>query len=164
MGIFQITLILAAFLCSLVGGFLFSFAIVVMPGIRSLNDREFIRAFQVMDHIIQNNQPIFMIVWIGSIIILIISAVLSIGELYGIEMILMIIAVLFYLAGVQVPTGTINVPLNNKLQILDVNTMDGAERQIARQQFEKRWVRWNLIRTTFSNLTALLLIILLVLQ
>ena len=164
MGIFQITLILAAFLCSLVGGFLFSFAIVVMPGIRSLNDREFIRAFQVMDRIIQNNQPIFMITCIGSIIILIISAVLSIGELYGLEMILMIIAVLFYLAGVQVPTGTINVPLNNKLQILDVNTMDDAERQIARQHFEKRWVRWNLIRTTFSNLTALLLIILLVLQ
>jgi hypothetical protein len=43
MGIFQITLILATFLCSLVAGFLFAFAIVAMPGIRSLNDREFIR-------------------------------------------------------------------------------------------------------------------------
>ncbi len=164
MGIFQITLILAAFLCSLVGGFLFSFAIVVMPGIRNLNDREFIRAFQVMDRIIQNNQPIFMIVWIGSIIILIISAVLSIGELYGIEMILMIIAVLFYLAGVQLPTGTINVPLNNKLQKLNVKTMNDAEQQMTRRQFETKWVRWNLIRTTFSNLTALLLLILLILQ
>ena len=51
MGIFQIALIGAAFLCSLVAGFLFAFAIVTMPGIRSLNDREFIRALQVMDRV-----------------------------------------------------------------------------------------------------------------
>ena len=65
MGIFQIALFLATFLCSLVAGFLFAFALVVMPGIRSLNDREFIRAFQVIDRVIQNNQPIFMLVWVG---------------------------------------------------------------------------------------------------
>ncbi len=35
-GIFQIVLILAAFLCSLVAGFLFAFALVVIPGIKSL--------------------------------------------------------------------------------------------------------------------------------
>ena len=43
---FQIVLILATLLCSLVAGFLFAFAIIVMPGIKTLNDREFIRAFQ----------------------------------------------------------------------------------------------------------------------
>ncbi len=67
MGIFQIALILATFLCSLVAGFLFAFALVAMPGIRSLNDREFIRAFQVMDRVIQDNQPVFMLVWVGSV-------------------------------------------------------------------------------------------------
>ena len=65
MGIFQIVLILAAFLCSLVAGFVFAFALVVMPGIKGLGDREFIRAFQVMDGIIQNNQPIFLLVWVS---------------------------------------------------------------------------------------------------
>ena len=49
MEVFQIALILATFLCSLVAGLLFVFAVVVMPGIGSLNDREFIRAFQVME-------------------------------------------------------------------------------------------------------------------
>ena len=63
MGTFQIALILATFLCSLVAGFLFAFALVAMPGIRSLKDREFIRAFQVMDRVIQNNQPLFVLVW-----------------------------------------------------------------------------------------------------
>ena len=46
---FQIVLILATLLCSLVAGFLFAFATVVMPGIKTLNDREFIRAFQVIE-------------------------------------------------------------------------------------------------------------------
>ena len=62
MVVFQITFIFATFLCSLVAGFMFAFSVVVMPGIKSLNDREFIKAFQVMDRIIQNNQPIFILV------------------------------------------------------------------------------------------------------
>ena len=81
MGIFEIALILATFLCSLVAGLLFAFASVVMPGIRSLNDREFIRAFQVIDGVIQNNQPLFVLVWIGSVVALVTSAVLGIGQL-----------------------------------------------------------------------------------
>ena len=57
MSILEIALILATFLCSLVAGFVFALAIVTMPGISTLDDREFIRAFQVMDKVIQNNQP-----------------------------------------------------------------------------------------------------------
>jgi uncharacterized membrane protein len=45
---FQAVLILAAFFCSLVAGFLFAFAAVVMPGIRRLDDGAFIRAFQAI--------------------------------------------------------------------------------------------------------------------
>ncbi len=115
-GVFQITLLLATLLCSLVAGFVFAFAVVVMPGINNLSDREFIRAFQVMDGIIQNNQPMFVLVWVGSIVALVASAVLGIGQLEGAERLLMILAVLAYLLVVQLPTFTINIPLNNRLQ------------------------------------------------
>ena len=80
---FQILLILATFMCCVVAGLLFAFAVVVMPGIRSLNDREFIRGFHLIDRVIQNNQPIFMLVWIGSVVVLVASAVLGIWQLYG---------------------------------------------------------------------------------
>ena len=93
MGIFQITLFVATFLCSLVAGLLFVFAAVVMPGIRNLNDREFIRAFQVMDRVIQNRQPLFMLVWVGSVVALVTAAVLGIGQLDGAERLLIIVAV-----------------------------------------------------------------------
>ncbi len=161
MGIFEIALILATFLCSLVAGLLFAFASVVMPGIRSLNDREFIRAFQVIDGVIQNNQPLFVLVWIGSVVALVTSAVLGIGQLDGDGRLLIIIAALAYVLGVQLPTFTINVPLNNKLQTLDVDAMNETTREAARKDFEPRWNQWNSIRAAFASLASALLMILL---
>ena len=161
MGIFQIALILATFLCSLVAGFLFAFALVVMPGIRSLKDPEFIRVFQVMDGIIQNNQPIFVLVWVGSVVALVASAVLGIGRLDGAGRLLIIFAALVYLLGVQLPTVTINIPLNNKLQTLDVDAMNETTKKAARKDFEPRWNLWNSIRAAFASLVSALLIVLL---
>ena len=160
-GIFQIALILATFLCSLAAGFVLAFALVVMPGIRSLNDREFIRAFQVMDRVIQNNQPIFVLVWVGSVVALVTSAALGIGQLDGAGRLLIIFAALAYLLGVQLPTFTINVPLNNKLQTLDVDAMNETTQKAARKDFEPRWNLWNSIRTALASLVSALLMILL---
>ena len=161
MGIFQIALILATFLCSLVAGFLFAFAVVAMPGIRSLNDREFIRAFQVMDRVIQNNQPTFMLVWVGAVVALVTAAVLGIGQLDGAGRLLIIFAALAYLVGVQLPTVTMNIPLNNKLHTLDVDALNETARAAARKDFEPRWNLWNSIRTAFASLASALLIVLL---
>ena len=137
MGIFQITLFVATFLCSLVAGLLFVFAAVVMPGIRNLNDREFIRAFQVMDRVIRNRQPLFMLVWVGSVVALVTAAVLGIGQLDGAERLLIIVAVLAYLVGVQLPTVTINIPLNNRLQTLNVDAMNDTTHEAARKDFDR---------------------------
>jgi uncharacterized membrane protein len=162
MEILEITLAVATFLCSLVAGFLFAFAIVMMPGIKNLSDREFIRAFQGIDGIIQNNQPLFMLVWVGSIVALIASAVLSIGKLDGVEGVLVIAAAVVYLLGVQLPTATINVPLNNHLQTLDVDAMDEPAQRAARQAFEPRWNQWNQIRTVVACLVSVLLIVVII--
>jgi uncharacterized membrane protein len=159
--LFQTVLIIATFLCSLTAGFLLAFAIVVMPGIRNHSDKEFIRTFQVIDRIIQNRQPVFILIWVGSIIALIISAALGIGKLTGIGLILLMLALFVYLAGVHIPTIIINIPLNNKLQTLDVDTMTKETLKEARENFEPRWNRWNSFRTIISCSTSLLLIILL---
>ena len=161
MGIFEIALILATLLCSLVAGLLFVFAVVVMPGIGSLNDREFIRAFQVIDGVIQNNQPAFVFVWLGSVVALVTSAVLGIGQLDGVGRLLIILATLTYLLGVQLPTFTINVPLNNKLQTLEVDELDETTQKAARKDFEPRWNLWNSIRAALASVASALLMILL---
>ena len=157
MGFFEIALILATFLCSLVAGFLFAFAVVIMPGINKLNDREFIHAFQVMDGIIQKNQPLFMLVWVGSIVALIASAGLGIGQLDGVGLALIISSAIIYIIGVQLPTGIINIPLNNMLQSLDIDEMDEAAHRKVRDSFESRWNKSNNIRTALSCLVSILL-------
>ena len=161
MSIFQTALLISTFLCSLVAGFLFSYAIVVMPGIKNLNDREFIRTFQVTDRIIQNNHPIFMLVWIGSAIAIIVSALYGVGRLQGVDLFLLALATLAYVLGVQVPTIAIHLPLNNKLQTLDVDAMNETDIKVARNDFEPRWNTSNLIRTAIASCVSVLLIILL---
>ncbi len=161
-GIFQIALLFAAFLCSLVAGFLFGFAVVAMPGLKNLPDSEFIRAFQVMDRIIQNNQPLFIIVWMGSIVAILAAVGFGFGQTQGGTRLLLIAAALIYLLGVQLPTITINIPLNNQLQTLQVGTMNEKALGAARQNFEPRWNRWNAVRTVFASLVSVLLLLLLV--
>jgi uncharacterized membrane protein len=160
MGLFQATLIIATILGSLVAGFLFAFAVVVMPGIKGLKHREFIRAFQVMDGIIQNNQPVFMVVWLGSVITLIFAAVFGFEYLNMTGRWLLIFTTLAYLLGVHLPTFIINIPLNNRLQALDVDVMDDFAIKAARKDFEVPWNRWNTIRTVLSCLVSALLIVL----
>jgi uncharacterized membrane protein len=86
-----------------------------MPGLRSLDDGSFIQAFQVIDRVIQNNRLLFVLVWAGSVLAVIVAAVLGVWALAGVDRLLIIIAALAYLLSVQVPTITINIPLNNQL-------------------------------------------------
>lgn len=161
MGAHEIMLLLATLLCTLTAGFVFAFAVVVMPGIRDLEDSGFIRAFQVIDGVIQNNQPAFMTVWVGSVLALLAAVGLGFGPLGGSDRALLIFATGAYLLGVQLPTAVINVPLNNRLQGHDVETMTETALEGARKAFEPRWNRWNTIRTAFATLTAVVLMALL---
>lgn len=158
----DVVLILATLLCALVAGFAFAFATVVMPGIGKLADRDFIRAFQVIDGVIQAGQPVFGLIWLGSSVALVISAVMGVVQLAGMERALVVLSALAYGFGVQVPTFRINVPLNNRLQSLDIDAMDAGALSAARCDFEKRWNRWNAIRTAVATMVsgALMLVLL----
>lgn len=158
MDLFQIALTLATLLCSLVAGFVLAFAIVVMPGIRNLNDHDFLQAFSAIDRVIQNNQPLFILVWLGSILGLAVAALIGMVQLDGIHRLLMGMATAIYLLGVQLPTFTINVPLNNQLQMQPLNAMTDSALREVRGRFEPRWSRWNATRTIFAILTSGLLV------
>lgn len=162
MELIQFAVLLSALLCSLVAGLVLTFAIVVMPGIRTLGKAGFLKSFQAMDRVIQNNQPIFMLVWLGSALVLLASTVLGIWRLEGLDRALLVVACVMYIVGVQVPTVTINVPLNNALQSQDIDTMSESALLATTERFESRWLRWNTIRTVIAILTTVILLVLLV--
>jgi uncharacterized membrane protein len=162
MELIQFAVLFSALLCSLVAGLVFTFAIVVMPGIKSLGDLAFLKSFKAMDRVIQNNQPIFMFVWLGSALVLLVSTVLGIWLLEGLDRILLVVACVIYLFGVHLPTVTINIPLNNHLQSQDLDTMTEPALLETTARFESRWLRWNAIRTVHAILTTALLLVLLI--
>jgi len=51
-----------------------------MPSLSKLEDKEFIKAFQVIDRIIQINQPIFILIWVGPILSIICTIIFSIMD------------------------------------------------------------------------------------
>lgn len=161
MDIIRILLGTSTLLCALVAGLVLTFAIIVMPGIKSLNNHDYLQSFKVMDGIIQNNQPVFILVWLGSALTLIAATVLSIWQLQGLERILLLSACVLYVGGVQIPTVIFNIPINNELQATDLATANETELKPLRDRFESTWIQWNTIRTFVGIVTVAILIVVL---
>ena len=145
--IFTISLLISILLCSLVAGLLFGFAVVVMPGIAKLSDREFLMSFKNMDGIIQNNQPVFMFIWLGSVVAILATTILGFQNLVTSQNNLLWLASAFYLIGVQLTTARINIPLNNELQNMNLFTLEESELAMFRLKFDTQWNRWNRFRS-----------------
>ena len=158
----DVALVFAAMTCSLVTGFIFTYAVVVMPGFSKLNDKEFLRAFQVTDGVIQNNQPLFMLTWVGSIISVLSVMAISIFSLGFSEAWIMFVVGLIYLLGVQGITISIHLPLNNRIQAIDINNMNDQSLNEERTKFETRWNNFNKIRTFIAFSTSLSFLLILI--
>ena len=159
MEIFDLLLILSIFSCSLVTGFIFTYAVVVMPGLSQLNDKEFLKAFQVTDAVIQNKQPIFMVTWVSSIVSvlsLILTSIIYIGLS---ETWLIVLVTMIYLLGVQGVTIFIHLPLNNRIQKLNLEKLKDENLRKERLNFENKWNFFNNIRTTIAFFVSLTLLI-----
>ena len=158
----DISLVFAVLTCSLVTGFIFTYAVVVMPGFSKLDDKEFLRAFQVTDGVIQSNQPLFMLTWVGSIISVLSVIVISLLSLGLSEAWKLIVVGLIYLLGVQGVTISIHLPLNNRIQAIDINNMNNQSLNEERTKFEMRWNYFNKIRTFIAFFTSLSFLLILI--
>ena len=164
MDFLDISLIFSIFSCSLVTGLIFTYAIVVLPGFSKLDDKEYLRAFQVTDEVIQNNQPLFMLTWIGSIISVlgaILASILSpdLGETWFIVLIGVV-----YLLGVQGITITIHLPMNNYIKDLNLDELDNQTLSKERLKLETKWNYFNNIRTGVGFFVSLSLLLILTLR
>ena len=164
MDFLDITLISSILLCSLVSGFISTYAIVVMPGLSNLNDKNFLRAFQVTDAVIQNKQPLFMFIWIGSIVSILTTILISL-VIIGLSKAWPIASIgIVYLLVVQGITITIHIPLNNHIQNIKIEKLNEKSIADERKNFEKRWNFFNYIRTAAAISTSFSLLIILSLR
>ena len=164
MDFLDVSLILSILSCTLVTGFILTYAVVVMPGLSKLNDKEFLRAFQVTDAVIQNNQPLFILTWIGSIVSLLSAILISIVSVGLSEAWLIVLIGAVYLVGVQGTTISIHLPLNNHIQKLKIDELNEQTLSEERLKFETKWNYFNNIRTGIAFFVSVLLLILLTIR
>ena len=164
MDVLDISLILSIITCSLVGGFIFTYAVIVMPGFSNLNDKDFLRAFQVTDAVIQNKQPLFMFTWIGSIVAMLTTILVSLVSVGLPETWLILLIGVAYLLGVQGITITIHIPLNNHIQKVKIEELNDETLANERLKFETRWNFFNYIRTSIAIFVSVLMLILLTIR
>ena len=164
MDLLDISLIFSITLCSLVSGFIFTYSIVVMPGLSKLNDKDFLKAFQVTDAVIQNNQPLFMFTWIGSILAVLATILVSLVSIGFVESWLIVLVAFAYLLGVQGITVAIHIPLNNHIQRIKIEDLNYEALADQRLKFEKKWNFFNYIRTSIAISVSVLLLILLTIR
>jgi len=150
----------SAMLCTLCFGFVLLFCIVVMPGIGRLDDGDFLQAFRVIDGVIQDQQPVFYFIWIGSVATLITAVVWdTVNDEVDNHWALWISLGAYLLC--QVTTFSLNVPLNDHLQALDLTYLDSSTKLSERKNFEGKWNFWNWFRTVIMGCVSLYLLIVL---
>ena len=152
---YKLTLLVAALLLALIAGLFYSYSVSVNPGLGRLTDKEYLRAMQSINRAILN--PAFFISFIGSVIILPVSAWLVYRhEGMGTSFYFVLAATIVYIGGVFGVTMFGNVPLNNTLDKLSLDSATMEQLKSWRAGFEISWNRLHSVRA-FANILSLLL-------
>jgi uncharacterized membrane protein len=141
-------LLAATVTVGLMAGVFSIYANAIMPGLRRVDDRTFVGAFQSIDRAIIN--PLFLATFLGALVLTGLAAALHLGSDGRSVLPWVVAAFVLYLAVVVVTMG-INVPLNDGLKAAgDPDRI--ADLAAVRERFdEARWVRWNLARAVAST-------------
>ncbi len=138
-----------------------------MPGLSNLNDKNFLRAFQVTDAVIQNNQPLFMFTWIGSILSVLVTILVSLEEIYIDNFYAPFVKESKVKIGLKL-VEEITINSNNTILIVGRVTKIKTRNELIEEdgslKFETKWNFFNYIRTSIAISVSVLLLIILTIR
>jgi uncharacterized membrane protein len=142
-----LTLVASTLTMGLMAGVFGVYAHAIMPGLRDIDDRTFVAAFQSIDRAIIN--PWFMPAFLGALFVTGAAAALQLGEDQRSVLPWIAAALVLYLA-VFVITLAVNVPLNDAIKA--AGDPDHIDLAAVREQFdEARWAAWNVVRAVATT-------------
>lgn len=148
----SLTLFAAVLLTGLSAGLFYAWQVSVIPGTRKVMDMTYLESMQSINRAILN--PAFFLVFFGSAILLTISTIQQFK--YGLPFWFILAATIIYWIGTFGVTAFGNVPLNDALEALNLETLTEQKVIEFRKHYEQKWNRLHLIRTVFSVLSFLL--------
>lgn len=145
----------AILLTGLSAGLFVAWQVSVIPGTKQVQDSVYIEVMQKINRAIIN--PPFMVIFLGPLVVQIISFVLHWDS--SITLWLILGAIILYGIGTVIVTGLGNVPLNDKLDTLSLPDMSKEQLAIERQQYETKWNKFHLVRSVFAVLSFMLILL-----
>lgn len=142
----NVVLIAAGTLTALLAGLMFCFAVAIMPGLKRSPDREMLRAMQNINRAIVN--PVFMLSFLGPVLLLPLATWMKWDEAGGL---LLAASVAHIVGGVGV-TAAKNLPLNDRVDKVDLDKATDKEVAEIRGWYEQPWKQWHLVRTVATIL------------
>lgn len=152
-----IVLAFAILLIGIMAGIFFTWSNAVKPGIGKLSDIEYLRALQAMNRVILNKA--FIGIFIGAVIAVTVVPIAHFKLFPDNIFWLFIITLATYWIGVFGVTVLGNVPLNELLDEINLESITLEEIKALRTSIEVKWNNLNLIRSISSGITFVLLII-----
>jgi uncharacterized membrane protein len=146
--------IFAALGSGMIGGLLFAFSNFVIRALAQQAPESGIRSMQAINITIIN--PLFFLVFLGTALASVIVAISALPRVSSPGTILLLIGCVLYIVGTFGVTMAFNVPLNNRLAVLDPSTTQAAEFW---REYITSWTQWNHVRTIAAILASLLLIL-----
>lgn len=150
-------LTVATVFAGLMAGLFYAWSISVTSGLVQVSNHHYLAAFQQMNRAILN--PVFFVPFFGQAIILPILTyqVYRSPSADGFQYLLA--ATLLYWLGCMAVTMFGNVPLNNTLEVLQIDLMLTEQRADFRSKFEQKWNQLNWIRTICTLLSLVYLVL-----
>jgi uncharacterized membrane protein len=150
----NILLIATAVTTALIAGLFYAYSCSVNPGLGKLPDAGYLAAMQAINKAIIN--PLFMFSFLGTVLLLPLSSYLQ----YGTPRFWFLVAAAgCYVFGTFCVTMFGNVPLNNTLEVLNLEGSSAEALATARARFEKPWNALHTIRTLASFVSLVLVIL-----
>ncbi len=142
-------------------GLFYAWSVSVIPGTKKIMDLTYLETMQSINRAILN--PAFFLIFFGSIILL---SLASIYEFHTNKWVfgLLLASAITYLIGTIGVTGLGNVPLNDKLDVLNLKELGIDRIREFRMYYEPNWNRLHLIRTVFAVSSFLLAVVALIIQ
>ncbi len=149
------TLTLAVLTTGLISGFFYAYACSVTLGLALLPDEQYVEAMQAINATVRNG--VFAFSFFGAALSLLLALAVHAPRPRSRRFVLIALAAVLYIGGGFIVTFLVNVPMNEDL----ARVGDAAPAVLAqvRAEYEGSWNFWNGVRTLFSSLAFVTLIV-----
>ena len=144
--------LLAGVLSALLAGFYLAFSVVILPSLARLPDRVLVSVMQTVNRVIV--RPAFVVLFLGAPGVAAVALVLALVA--GAPVLAILVGAVLQVASI-VTTVAVNIPLNTALDRADPD--DAGDIVRAREAFERPWMRAHLVRTVFTTVGAVALLL-----